>query len=298
MKIGLIGTGKMGLPLALNAIDHKHGVIALARSKKRQDSLSKKGINSFLSYKEICENLKPPRLIWIMVPAGNAVDDVIVGILPHLEAGDIIVDAGNSNYNDTLRRSKYFHERDMHFMDVGTSGGLEGARNGACFMIGGDERIFTLLEPLYKDLATKNGYAYMGVSGSGHYVKMIHNGIEYGMMQAIGEGFDILKSSEFNLDYQKIAKVWNNGSIIEGFLMNLAKVAFESDPNLDKIIGRVDDSGEGQWTVEESIRLKVYSPIITTSLMSRYKSRDDENFSEKVISALRKEFGGHKIDEK
>jgi len=298
MKIGLIGTGKMGIPLALNALDHKHEIIAFARSKDKQNKLEDLGIESKLSYKELCQSLSSPRVIWLMVPAGNAVDDVIVELLPYINKHDIIIDAGNSNYNDTLRRCKYLHQHDIYFMDIGTSGGISGARNGACFMIGGEERIFTLLEPLLRDLAVNDGYSYMGVSASGHYVKMIHNGIEYGMMQAIGEGFDILKNSEFNLDYHKIANVWSNGSIIESFLMNLVSEAFAKDPLLDKVIGKVNDSGEGKWTVEEAVRLNVYAPIITTSLMSRYKSRDNDMFAEKVISALRKEFGGHKIDEK
>jgi 6-phosphogluconate dehydrogenase len=298
MKIGLIGTGKMGTPLALNAIDNGHEILAFARSNEKKSKLNEIGVDSVTSYETLCKSLAVPRKIWIMVPSGNAVDEVIVNLLPHLSAGDILIDAGNSNFNDTLRRSKYLHEQHIHFLDVGTSGGIEGARHGACLMIGGDERIFTLLEPFFRDISIDGGYGYMGVSGSGHYVKMVHNAIEYGMMQSIGEGFDLLKHSEFKFDYENISRIWSNGSIIEGLLMRLTNEAFKKDSSLENIEGKVNDSGEGRWAVEEALRLSAYTPVLSLSLLNRFKSRDNDNFSEKVISALRAEFGGHKIDRK
>lgn len=298
MKIGLIGTGKMGIPLALNAIDHNHEVLALARSDEKKSSLNKLGIDSTTSYEQLCLSLKTPRKIWIMVPSGNAVDEVIVNILPHLSKEDILIDAGNSNFNDTLRRSKYLQERGIHFLDVGTSGGIYGARNGACLMVGGEERIFALLEPFFRDISIDDGYGYMGVSGSGHYVKMVHNAIEYGMMQSIGEGFDLLKHAEFNFDYENISRVWSHGSIIEGLLMRLSHEAFKKDSTLSQIEGKVNDSGEGKWAVEEALRLSTYTPVLSLALLNRFKSRDSDHFSEKLISALRAEFGGHKIDRK
>ena len=230
-----------------------------------------------------------------MVPAGEAVDLVISQIKPLLKKGDLIIDGGNSKYTDTISRAKLLSEEGIHYMDVGTSGGTDGARNGACMMIGGDVEDYKELQPVFKAVCVKDGETYLGKSGSGHFVKMIHNGIEYGMMQSIAEGFEILNESNFDLDNDKVSKVWSNGSIIESYLMKTANKAFSKNKNLDGIIDEIDSSGEGLWTVEEAIKLKLPAYVITTSLMKRFESKQNERFSNKVVAALRNEFGGHKL---
>jgi 6-phosphogluconate dehydrogenase len=220
---------------------------------------------------------------------------MIEELIPLLNYNDIIIDGGNSYYKDTLIRHERLKAIGIHFVDVGTSGGINGARNGACLMAGGEAEPVAFVEPVLEKISIENGYGYFGAPGSGHYVKMIHNGIEYGMMQAMGEGFDILKASEFDLDFELVSKVWSNGSIIEGLLMRLMHEAFKQDGNLESIIGKVDASGEADWTLQEAVRLKVSAPVITQSLFARYKSKDEERFSEKAVAALRNQFGGHKV---
>lgn len=296
MDIGIVGLGKMGFELALNMKDQGLKVVATNRSPEKVNEIRNEGVHGVDSIEELVfafgENR---RVIWLMVPAGKAVDDNIDALIPLLRKGDIIIDGGNSNFNDSIRRHGYLKEKGIDFLDVGTSGGTSGARNGACLMVGGEPEPAGYVEPMLKKLAVDDGYGYFGEPGSGHYVKMIHNGIEYGMMQAIGEGFDILKASEFNLDFELVSKVWSNGSIIEGLLMRLMHEAFKNDPTLDSIVGKVDASGEADWTVQESIRLKVSAPVITQSLFTRFKSKDEERFSEKSVAALRNQFGGHKV---
>jgi len=295
MKIGLIGLGKMGFNLALNMRDNNFKVIVYNRTAAKTKEAEKKSLNGVYAIDKLIEKLPAPRLIWLMISAGKAVDEVIDSLKPYLDKGDIIVDGGNSHYRDTLRRYEELKKRGINYADVGTSGGIDGARNGACMMIGAEPEIFKLLQPIVTALCVKDGYLHTGRVGSGHFVKMIHNGIEYGMLQAIAEGFEILKESPFSFDYQKIAKVWNNGSVIRGWLMELAISAFAKDDDLSAIKGIVDSSGEGLWTVEEALRLGVPAPIITGSLLVRYRSHQKDTFSGKVIAALRNEFGGHKI---
>lgn len=293
MNVGLIGSGKMGLPLALNMQEHHHQVSVFVRKESAKEKLNHLKIAAFVDLKEWMASLTSPKIIWMMIPSGHQVDEMIERLRPHLEAGDVLIDGGNSHYKDTLRRHAALEGTCIHYMDIGTSGGIDGARNGACLMVGGDERIFAYLEPLLKDIAMPNGYGYMGASGSGHYVKMIHNGIEYGMMQAIGEGFEVLKRSDYELDLQRVANVWSHGSIIEGLLMRLTASALDKNASLDAIEGIINDSGEGRWTIEEALDLEVAVPTLTQALMTRYKSRDPLKFSEKVVASLRNEFGGH-----
>ncbi len=293
MKIGLIGLGKMGYNLALNMKDHGHTVIAYNRSPEKIRSIEGEGIKGVYSIEALCHSFADRRIIWLMIPQGEAVDDMIGELLEFLEPGDILIDGGNSFYKDSLKRFDKLNNLGIHYVDAGTSGGVEGARWGACIMVGGDPQVIAVLEPLFKDITVENGFAYIGGSGSGHYVKMVHNAIEYGMMQAIGEGFELLDSSPYEIKFDEVAKVWSNGSIIEGLLMRSILSAFIKSGNLEEIEGRVDASGEGQWAVEEALRLKVSMPVIAGALFARYKSTDSEKFSERVVAAMRQEFGGH-----
>ncbi len=296
MKIGLVGLGKMGYELALNMRDHGIDVLVTNRSPEKVDEIKKEGVTGYYQLDDMLEAFgEEKKVIWLMVPAGKAVDENIDVIVPHLREGDIIIDGGNSNYLETKRRYDALRTLGIHFVDVGTSGGTYGARNGACLMVGGDEEAVSYLEAALKAISIEDGYGYFGASGSGHYVKMIHNGIEYGMMQAIAEGFDILKASEFDFDFERISKVWSHGSIVEGLLMRLMHEAFKENPDLAGIAGKVDASGEADWTMQEALRLKVSSPVIAQSLFVRYKSKDEGHFSEKALAALRNQFGGHKI---
>jgi len=298
MKIGLIGLGRMGYNLALNLRDHNHQVVAYNRSSEKVKLAASEGLIAAYTLEELVEKLEKPRIIWLMVPAGKIVDEMIDNLLPLIDKGDILIDGGNSNYKDTLRRYQYITSKGYNFVDVGTSGGITGARNGACMMIGASNEIFQVIEPFIKDACVENGYLHTGRNGSGHYVKMVHNGIEYGMLQAMAEGFEILEKSQFDLDYEKVSKVWNNGSVIRGWLMELMESAFSKDPLLEDIRGVVHSSGEGLWTVEEALELGVPAHVLTSSLYVRYRSHQEDTFSGKVVAALRNEFGGHKVEKK
>ncbi|WP_422124599.1 phosphogluconate dehydrogenase (NAD(+)-dependent, decarboxylating) [Planococcus sp. X10-3] len=294
MEIGLIGLGKMGLNLALNLADHGHKVVGYDNfAKFEEDSFERVS-----SIEEMVNSMQAPRTIWLMVPAGDITESVIGELLPLLQKGDTLIDGGNSNYKDTLRRAAMLQEQGLYYFDCGTSGGTEGARHGICSMIGGDEEKFKDIEPLFKDISVANGYLYTGKAGSGHFLKMIHNGIEYGMMQAIAEGFDILSKSQFDYNYEEVAGVWDNGSIISSYLMGLTQNAFSKDAKLDDIKGIMNSSGEGQWTVETALDLQVAAPVITMSLMMRHRSQEDDTFTGKVVAALRNEFGGHAVVKK
>jgi len=298
MKIGLIGLGKMGYNLALNMKDKHIDVLAYDISKEAVISLAKEGIQTATSYEHLVSSLPSPRIIWLMVPSGPIVEGVIQTLANLLSPGDILIDGGNSLYLDSIRRHDELLKKGLQFIDCGTSGGTTGARNGACLMVGGDDAIVKKAEFVFTAIAKTGGYVHVGKPGSGHFVKMVHNGIEYGMMQAIGEGFELMEASDFQVDYQKIASVWSNGSIIEGLLMRNIRDAFSKDPNLEAIQGRIDDSGEGQWMVETALKHKVALPVITQSLYTRYKSKDNLKFTEKVVAAMRNEFGGHAVYKK
>jgi len=245
------------------------------------------------SVADLASRLSSPRVIWLMVPAGDAVDATIRDLLTQLQEGDIVVDGGNSRYQDSRRRAVELAGVGIRFLDVGTSGGLEGARHGACTMVGGEKDAYLCVEPLLKDLCVPGGYGYMGSSGAGHYAKMVHNGIEYGMMQAIGEGFELMQAGEFGFDMEEVSRVWANGSVIRSWLMDLARQAFQKDGSLGYLEGTIADSGEGRWTVEAALERDVSVPVIASALFRRYRSRSDNNFSDRVVAALRHEFGGH-----
>jgi 6-phosphogluconate dehydrogenase len=298
MKLGMIGLGKMGMNLVLNLLDHRHEVVVHDVNPEPRKHLAEQGAVPASSIKDLVSLLPSPRIVWIMVPAGEAVDQVLHELTPLMEAGDIVIDGGNSHYKDSIRRGKQLAEQGIRYMDVGTSGGMAGARHGGCFMIGGDKEAFATIEPLFKDLAVENGYLYTGKSGSGHFLKMVHNGIEYGMMQAIGEGFEVLEKSPFQYNYEEVARVWANGSVIRGWLMDLMQDAFSKDPRLESIRGVMNASGEGQWTVETALELKASAPVIAMSLFMRYRSLEDDTFHGKVVAALRNEFGGHAVVKK
>ncbi len=298
MQVGVIGLGKMGLNLALNMVDHDIEVLGYDTNTSKEQKKTYPEIMFKDSLDELLNSLSKPRVIWLMVPAGEPTHSVIKTLSKSLNEGDIVIDGGNSRYTDTLKHYELLKEHKIHMLDCGTSGGVEGARHGASLMVGGNREIFNVVESLFKAVATENGYAYMGENGAGHFVKMVHNGIEYGMMQAIGEGFDVLEASQFDIDYQAVSQVWAHGSIIEGLLMRMVENAFLKDPKLDTIKGRIDDSGEGKWTVEEALKLEVSVPVIAQALFTRYKSRDEEKFAEKLIAAMRNEFGGHKVYKK
>lgn len=294
MQLGLIGLGKMGLNIGKNLMDHNHQVVAFDLNKDAVKELSQYGAKGVSSLTDLVKSLDTPRVLWIMVPH-TVVDNILDDVTPLLEQGDIVIEAGNSHYKESQRRYNKLQESGVHFMDVGTSGGMEGARYGACYMIGGDPEAWEIVEPLFKDTAVEKGYHYAGKSGSGHFLKMVHNGIEYGMMAAIGEGFEVLEKSEFDYDYEKVARVWNNGSVIRSWLMELTENAFSKDAKLDDIRGIMQSSGEGKWTVEEALNLQASTPVIALSLLTRYRSLEDDTFTGKVVAALRNEFGGHSV---
>ncbi|EJS70001.1 MULTISPECIES: phosphogluconate dehydrogenase (NAD(+)-dependent, decarboxylating) [Bacillus] len=297
MRVGLIGLGKMGLNLGKNLIDHKHEVAAFDLNTSAVEEMKEYGATGVSSLSELVQSLESPRILWVMVPHA-VVDSVINEVTPLLSKGDILIEAGNSHYKESIRRYEQLKKDGIHFMDAGTSGGMEGARNGACYMIGGDQEAWDIVEPIFRDTAVENGFLYAGKAGSGHFLKMIHNGIEYGMMAAIGEGFEVLEKSEFDYDYEKVSRVWNNGSVIRSWLMELTENAFSKDAKLDEIKGVMHSSGEGKWTVETALDLQTATPVIAMSLLMRYRSLDNDTFTGKVVAALRNEFGGHAVEKK
>ena len=296
MRLAMIGLGRMGGNMTERLMRGGHEVVAFDRTPatvQKYEALGAKGAHTF---QDVLSNLKSPRIVWIMVPAGKPVDETIAQLLPGMSKGDVIIDGGNSNFHDSMRRAAELQAKGIHFVDSGTSGGIWGLANGYCLMIGASPEAFALCEPIFRTLAPTDGYAHMGPPGSGHYVKMIHNGIEYGMLQAYAEGYEILHASrDFKLDLHKIAAVWNHGSVVRSWLNELAETAFEKDGDLKDLRGYVEDSGEGRWTVQEAIDLDVPAPVITLSLLTRLRSRQADSFSAKVIAALRNEFGGHAV---
>jgi 6-phosphogluconate dehydrogenase len=298
MEIGLVGLGKMGFNLAQNIHNHNHQLTAFDLNTSLVEGIAKKGVKTVASLEALTKSFTGKKVIWLMIPAGNAVDKTIEALKPLLKAGDIIIDGGNSNYKDSIRRANDLSASQVHFLDCGTSGGTEGALHGVCAMIGGDKDAFAICEPLFKDIALPNGYLHCGPSGSGHFVKMIHNGIEYGMMQAIAEGFEVMQKSNFNLNLKEVAGVWNHGSVVRSWLMELTENALSKDPNLDSIKGVMHSSGEGKWTLEHALENQIATPVIALSLMMRYRSLQEDTFSGKIVAALRNEFGGHAVEKK
>lgn len=297
MQLAMIGLGKMGGNMVERLLRGGHKVVAFDRADESIQKYAKLGATPATSLVDVVKKLAAPRVIWIMVPAGAPVDETIRDLLPQLTEGDILIDGGNSNFHETIRRAKELGEKGVQFIDSGTSGGIWGLENGYCLMVGGEKRAVLRCEPIFKTLAQTKGFLHVGPSGAGHYVKMIHNGIEYGLMQAYAEGYEILHASKNfpELDLAAIGELWQHGSVVRSWLNELAVSAFAKDPDLDKLKGFVSDSGEGRWTVQEAIDVDVPAPVITLSLLMRFRSRQEDSFSAKVLAALRNEFGGHAV---
>lgn len=296
MQIGLIGLGRMGMNMARRWLQGGHEVIAFNRSQGKVKILEQEGARGATSIEDLVKRLRSPRVVWLMLPA-DTVDTHIESVLPLLSKGDLIVDGGNTKFKDDIRRAEQLAESGVHYMDAGVSGGIWGLKNGYCTMVGGERADFERIEPLLKTLAPKGGYLHCGPVGAGHFVKMIHNGIEYGLMQAYGEGFEILKASPYaeGLDMGQVAHLWNQGSVVRSWLLELLEHAFGDDPNLEGIKGYVEDSGEGRWTVEQAVELGVPATVLSHALFARFRSREKDAFSDKVLAALRNEFGGHAV---
>ncbi len=297
MQIGMVGLGRMGGNMTIRLIQHGHSVVAYDRSPEAVQESAREGATPASSLEDLVSKLQPPRAVWIMVPAGQPVDDTINALIPHMSPGDTILDGGNSRWIDSIRRSKEVEAHGLKWLDVGTSGGVWGLKEGYSMMIGGEPDTFKHWEPIFQALAPEGGYGLVGPAGSGHFVKMVHNGIEYGMMESYGEGFEIMKcAAEYpSLDLTQIAGIWNHGSVVRSWLLELAEDALRKDPGLESIRGYVEDSGEGRWTVEAAINTSVPAPVIALSLFRRFASRQPESFSAKVLAALRNEFGGHAV---
>ncbi|HXG71960.1 MAG TPA: decarboxylating 6-phosphogluconate dehydrogenase [Gemmatimonadaceae bacterium] len=296
MRLAMIGLGKMGGNMSERLMKDGHELVVFDRSPESIQKYVALGATGAADAAGVTKELGAPRIVWIMVPSGKPVDDTIALLLPGLSKGDVIIDGGNSNYKDSIRRAGELSAKGVEFVDSGTSGGIWGLANGYCLMIGATPAAFSLCEPIFRTLAPKDGYARVGPPGAGHYVKMIHNGIEYGMLQAYAEGYEILHASKnFKLDLHQVASLWNRGSVVRSWINELAERAFAGDAELTELKGYVEDSGEGRWTVQEAIDLDVPAPIITLSLLTRLRSRQGESFSAKVIAALRNQFGGHAV---
>jgi 6-phosphogluconate dehydrogenase len=296
MQLAMIGLGRMGGNMVQRLLQGGHQVVVFDRSADAVRAHVAMGASGARDPADVAGQLSGPRVVWVMVPAGAPVESTIEELLPGLSAGDIIIDGGNSNYKDSIRRAARLKARGLEFIDAGTSGGIWGLTVGYCLMIGASADAFARCEPIFRTLAPPDGYAHVGPPGSGHYVKMIHNGIEYGMLQAYAEGYEILHASkDFELDLHQISAVWNRGSVVRSWLNELAERAFAKDTELAELKGYVEDSGEGRWTVQEAIDLDVPAPVITLSLLARFRSRQSDSFGAKVIAALRNEFGGHAV---
>jgi len=295
MQIAMIGLGRMGMNMAKRLLLGGHEVIAFNRTPSKTDQIVKEGAIGAYFISEVVDKLSCPRVIWIMLPAGSTVDEHINRLTEILSPDDIVIDGGNTYYKDDIRRSDQLAKRGIKYMDVGVSGGIWGLKKGYCMMIGGGRETYMYLEPIFKTMAPEEGYLFCGEVGAGHFVKMVHNGIEYGMMQAYGEGFDILEASPYSdsFDYAAISHLWNQGSVVRSWLLELMESAFAKEPNLSDIRGYVEDSGEGRWTIQQAIETGVSAPVIALSLMRRFRSQVADSFSDKVVAALRREFGGH-----
>jgi 6-phosphogluconate dehydrogenase len=297
MEIAVIGLGRMGMNMARRLLGGGHGVVVYNRTMDKTVQMEKEGASATASLEDLIVKLLPPRVMWMMLPAGAVVDEHVEILSPLLSPGDILIDGGNSYYRDDIRRAEKLKPTGIHYMDVGVSGGIWGLKEGYSLMAGGNEADFRHVEPLLKTLAPRDGYLYCGPPGAGHFVKMVHNGIEYGMMEAYGEGFSLLNASPYSqsLNFSKVAHLWNQGSVVRSWLLELLETAFEKDPKLSEIRGYVEDSGEGRWTVQQAIETAVPVPVIAFSLFERFRSREKDSFSDRVLAALRREFGGHAV---
>jgi 6-phosphogluconate dehydrogenase len=298
MEIGLVGLGRMGGGMARRLLRAGHDVVGYTRSAETLRRAEEAGIRTAHSPEELAAALFPPRTVWLMVPAGQPVDDTVDALTPHLVPGDILVDGGNSFYRDTLRRAATLRARGVHLVDVGTSGGVWGEETGYCLMVGGEREVVENLRPAFEALAPApdRGWGHVGPVGAGHFAKMVHNGIEYGLMQAYAEGFAILRRKhEFELDLHQVAEIWRYGSVIRSWLLDLITRALAEDPELSDVAPYVEDSGEGRWAVAEAIDLDVPAPVITLALLQRLRSRDLEAYGDRLLAVLRAQFGGHPV---
>ncbi len=295
MELGLVGLGRMGLNMVIRLVRGGHRVVVYNRSPEKVREAEGHGGVGASSLADLVARLTPPRAVWVMVPAGAPTQAMIDAIAPLLAPNDVVVDGGNSNFREDARRAAVLQPLGIHYLDAGTSGGVWGLEVGYCLMVGGEEPIFRRLEPILKTLAPEAGYGYMGGHGAGHYVKMVHNGIEYGMMQAYAEGFELMHKSPFQLDLPKIAGLWMQGSVVRSWLLELAASALAEDPALEKITGYVEDSGEGRWTVQDAIDQDVPAWGITAALFARFRSRAGDPFADRLLAALRNQFGGHAV---
>jgi 6-phosphogluconate dehydrogenase len=296
MRLAMVGLGRMGGNMTRRLLRDGHEVLAWDRSADAVRELAGEGAEGAKDLADLASRLQAPRVVWLMVPSGAPVDQTIEQLLPGLARGDVVIDGGNSNFHDTMRRGAVLQARGIELVDAGTSGGIWGLELGYCLMVGGSKAAVSRAEPVFLSLAQEGGYAHVGPTGAGHYVKMVHNGIEYGLLQAYAEGYEILhRSKDFELDLHQIAALWNHGSVVRSWLNELAERAFAEGADLAGIRGYVEDSGEGRWTVQEAIDSSVPAPVITLSLLMRFASRWDESFSAKVIAALRHQFGGHAV---
>lgn len=295
MQIAIVGLGKMGGNMVKRLLGGGHQVVAWDRDPAVVEKLAKEGATGATSLADMVSKLAAPRAIWVMVPAGAPTESTIEELSKLLSANDIVIDGGNSNFKDSVRHAAELDQKKIRFLDAGTSGGVWGLENGYCLMVGGDKSAYEHILPALTTLAPKDGLGYFGGPGAGHYVKMVHNGIEYAMMQAYAEGFELLKECEYKFDLRQVTKVWNHGSVVRSWLCELAERAFNKDPELSELKAFVNDSGEGRWTVDECVRLAVSAPTIALSLFARFASRKDNGFGLRVLAALRNEFGGHAV---
>lgn len=299
MRIGMIGLGRMGMNMARRLLQHDIEVVAFNRSADKTDQLKKEGGLGAYSFEELKEMLEPPRTVWCMLPSGDPTKQAIAQLAELLDSGDTIIEGGNSYYKDDIQNAKELEAKGIRYLDAGVSGGIWGLQIGYCTMVGGPKDEFQRLDPIFKALAPENGYMYCGPAGSGHFIKMVHNGIEYGMMQAYAEGFALIEDSQFGqgIDFGELSDLWNQGSVIRSWLLELAADAFKKSSRLNDVEGYVDDSGEGRWTVMQAIETATPAPVLTSALMERFASRRPNDFRNRVLAALRREFGGHAVKE-
>jgi 6-phosphogluconate dehydrogenase len=295
MELGFIGLGKMGMNMVTRLRRDQHRVVAYDRSSDLIKQAEGQGCISSSSLADLVSKLSAPRAVWIMVPSGAPTEETIQAVAALLQPGDTIVDGGNTRFHDDVRRAVELKKKGIHYVDAGTSGGIWGLTVGYCLMVGGEDAAVKRLEPVFKTLAPENGWAHVGAAGAGHYVKMVHNGIEYSMMQGYAEGFELMSKSEYKLDLARVADLWMNGSVVRSWLLELAAGALKDDQKLEKLKGYVQDSGEGRWMIADAIEKDVPVPTLTTALFTRFRSRQDESFAEKMLAALRNAFGGHSV---
>ncbi|MDR7448836.1 MAG: decarboxylating 6-phosphogluconate dehydrogenase [Armatimonadota bacterium] len=295
MELGLVGLGRMGMNMTRRLLEGGHRVVVFNRSPGPVEEARRYGAVGTASLAELAERLTPPRVVWLMLPTGAPTTQMLDALLPLLQPDDLVVDGANAHYRDSQRRARELAARGLRFVDAGVSGGVWGRELGYCLMVGGAPEDVQRLEPVLRTLAPRDGYAHVGPPGAGHFVKMVHNAIEYGMLQAIGEGFELLHASEFPLDLRQIAHLWNQGSVVRSWLMELAERAFAADPGLDGIRGYVEDTGYGRWTVQDAVERAVPVPAIALALFARFRSRQEDSFSARVVAALRRQFGGHAV---